>query len=105
MKTDELIKALERLKVQTGSLACFGCGHEHNCSVHGCALIREAVAQLYGLDHLEKHVRQERNAAVKQLKRFATCDTCRNNPSDGGDEGRCTACTIGQGWKWNGGKP
>ena len=28
MKTDELIKALGRLKVQTGSLACLGCGHE-----------------------------------------------------------------------------
>ena len=43
MKTDELIKALGRLKVQTGSLACLGCGHENNCGVHGCALIREAV--------------------------------------------------------------
>ena len=46
MKTDELIEALGRLKVQTGSLACLGCGHEHNCGVHGCALIREAVNQL-----------------------------------------------------------
>lgn len=35
MKTDELIKALGRLKVQTGSLVCLGCGHEHNCGVHG----------------------------------------------------------------------
>ena len=41
MKTDELIKALGRLKVQTGSLACLGCGHEHNCN-----LLREAVTQL-----------------------------------------------------------
>ena len=31
MKTDELIMALQKLKVQTGSLACLGCGHEHNC--------------------------------------------------------------------------
>ena len=46
MKTDELIKALGQLKVQTGSLVCLGCGHEHNCGVHGCALIREAVNQL-----------------------------------------------------------
>lgn len=46
MRTDELIKALGRLKVQTGSLACLGCRHEHNCGVHGCALIREAVNQL-----------------------------------------------------------
>ncbi len=39
----ELLKALKRLKVETGSLVCLGCGHEHNCSVHGCAIIRKAV--------------------------------------------------------------
>lgn len=46
MKTDELIKALGRLKVQTGSLVCLGCGYEHNCGVHGCAIIREAADKL-----------------------------------------------------------
>lgn len=35
---NELLKALKRLKVETGSLVCFGCGHEHNCWVHGCAI-------------------------------------------------------------------
>ena len=42
----ELIQALNRLKVQTGSLACLGCGHEHNCSTKGCRILREAVEQL-----------------------------------------------------------
>lgn len=42
----ELINSLNRLKVQTGSLACLGCGHEHNCGVHGCAIIREAADKL-----------------------------------------------------------
>ena len=46
MKTDELIEALRRLKVQTGSLACLGCGHEHNCGKGGCAIIREAADKL-----------------------------------------------------------
>lgn len=46
MKTDELIMALQKLKVQTGSLACLGCKHEDTCGEHGCALIREAVTQL-----------------------------------------------------------
>lgn len=46
MKTDELIEALRRLKVQTGSLACLGCGHEHNCGTCGCAIIREAADKL-----------------------------------------------------------
>lgn len=46
MKTDELIKSLQSLKVQTGSLACLGCGHEHNCGTCGCAIIREAADKL-----------------------------------------------------------
>ena len=45
MKTDELIKALGSLKMQTGSLDCLGCGHEHNCGVHGCAIMREAAVR------------------------------------------------------------
>ena len=28
---DDVLLALQRLKVETGSLACFGCGREHNC--------------------------------------------------------------------------
>lgn len=43
MNTNELIKALGRLKVETDSLVCLGCGYEHNCSVSGCAIIRAAV--------------------------------------------------------------
>ena len=46
MQRDELIQALRQLKVQTGSLACLGCGHEHNCSIHGCAIIRAAIEAL-----------------------------------------------------------
>lgn len=38
----ELIKALSRLKVETGSLACLGCGYERNCSTQGCRILREA---------------------------------------------------------------
>ncbi len=33
-----------------GSLACYGCGAEHNCQTEGCAILREAIAtmeQLY----------------------------------------------------------
>lgn len=43
MTRKELLCALRRLAVETGSLACLGCGHEHNCSIRGCAIIREAV--------------------------------------------------------------
>ena len=72
MSREELLRALRRLAVETGSLACqdsatgasspraelncakpldaalrnHGCGYEHNCSIHGCAVIREAVEVL-----------------------------------------------------------
>ena len=43
MTTNDLLEALARLRVETGSLACLGCGHEHNCSTHGCAILRAAA--------------------------------------------------------------
>lgn len=46
MDDKNLIRALRKLKIETGSLACMECGHEHNCGIHGCAIIREAAEQL-----------------------------------------------------------
>lgn len=46
MTNPELINALCKLKIQTNSIACLGCGHEHNCGIHGCAIIREAAEKL-----------------------------------------------------------
>lgn len=53
MKIDELIKALRGLKVETGSLACPGCGHEHNCGIHGCAIMQAAADRL---DNQSTHI-------------------------------------------------
>ena len=41
MTITELIKALRRLQGRTGSIV-----HEHNCGIHGCAIIREAAEKL-----------------------------------------------------------
>ena len=46
MTNPELINALYKLKIQTNSIACLGCVHEHNCGIHGCAIIREAAEKL-----------------------------------------------------------
>jgi hypothetical protein len=46
MTDTELICSLRRLKVETGSLVCWGGGHEHNCGIHGCAIIRQAAERL-----------------------------------------------------------
>lgn len=39
----DLLRALNRLKVEAGSLACLGCGYENNCSTHGCVILRKAI--------------------------------------------------------------
>ena len=51
---DSLADALLCAKVQTGSLACLGCGYEHNCGIHGCALIGKAVKVLRAVAELSR---------------------------------------------------
>lgn len=46
MTLDELLQALRSLQVETGNLACLGCGHEHNCGTFGCRIITEAFSRL-----------------------------------------------------------
>ena len=47
MMPDEL-RQLHRLAIERRPEACFGCGLEHNCSVHGCAVICKALRLLGG---------------------------------------------------------
>lgn len=59
MKDADLIQALKRIKVQTGGLICLGCGHEHNCGVHGCAVMREAAQRLEEYHQRKEHIARE----------------------------------------------
>lgn len=55
MEIKALIKALRRVSVETGSIACLGCGREHNCGTCGCAIIREAADKLQAVaDYCER---------------------------------------------------
>ena len=47
MTPDEMCQ-LHRLAIERRPEACLGCGIEHNCSVHGCAVIRKALRLLGG---------------------------------------------------------
>lgn len=47
MMPDELCQ-LHRLAIERRPEACLGCGIEHNCSVHGCSVIRKALQLLGG---------------------------------------------------------
>ena len=42
----KIIEALRCVKVETGSLMCMGCGYEHNCGIHGCAIMNMAADRL-----------------------------------------------------------
>lgn len=46
MKRDEIVTGLRRLKVETGSIACLGCGWENSCGIRGCRIMREAADML-----------------------------------------------------------
>ena len=58
-KGKELAAQLRRISVDTGGLVCLGCGYEHNCGIHGCALLRQAVEtierQAAALEDLRDH--------------------------------------------------
>ena len=59
MEHKELTAQLRRMSVETGSLMCLGCGYEHNCGIHGCALLRQVVKtierQAAAIEELRDH--------------------------------------------------
>lgn len=110
MTTDDLIRALEALRVQTGSLACLGCGYGNNCVHHGCAILREAGKRLGEQDEEliqaranAGHYKDERDRAVGQLRKLADCSTCRKEVPEGMDGPECVCCLRGEKWEWDGG--
>ena len=62
MSDRELIASLRRLKVQTGSLVCLGCGYEHNCGIHGCAILRKTIAWL------ERKLAEDKSRSVMEYR-------------------------------------
>lgn len=60
MKTQEIIKNLRKLSVNTGTLSCLGCGYEHNCSIHGCNILKTAA------DRLEE-LQKENNTLISRM--------------------------------------
>lgn len=62
MRDEDLLAALRRLKVQTGSLVCLGCGREHNCGVHGCAILRDTIA------FVEKKLAEDKSRSVMEYR-------------------------------------
>lgn len=70
MRDTDLVNAIRRLKVETGSLACMGCGHEHNCGVSGCAIMREAADRIANQSTHIAALQQEIEKLRGQLPRW-----------------------------------
>lgn len=66
MTYKELYKALRMLAVETGSLPCLGCGHENNCGIHGCAILRAASETIRQLRQQNENLAAALKAAEKK---------------------------------------
>lgn len=84
MTTNDLLEALARLRVETGSLACLGCGYEHNCSVHGCALLSEAWDKL-------DYLRRREDALYDEVKELWVEVNSRGNALRAAEQKRAEA--------------
>ena len=58
MTNEEIVKWLRSMNVETGSLLCLGCGYEHHCGIHGCAVMLAAADAMENL--------QTENAALRR---------------------------------------
>lgn len=45
MNIETILKQAEVLAVERRPEACIGCGFEHSCSTHGCAVIKALIEQ------------------------------------------------------------
>ena len=68
MDYEKTLEELKHMKVETGSFVCLGCGHEHNCSIHGCAILRDAVECI---EELKRVLRESEAARADLGKRLA----------------------------------
>ena len=82
MDFNATLNTLRKLCVETGSLACLGCGYEHNCSTHGCAILRNAIEHMEAalsnydslsalVDRLETELKSEILSAAELRARLA----------------------------------
>ena len=117
MDYEKTLEELKHMKVETGSFVCLGCGHEHNCSIHGCAILRDAVECIEEMKRVLQEseaaredlgkrlaeaqkelaeVKAERDAAVRDL--HGECSVCEHVDTD------CPAmnCRNGEKFKWRG---
>ena len=80
MTDESLIQALNRLVVvEDPAYRCLGCGHEHNCSIHGCQIISSAVKRLKELCPNRTPKQSEEEALANKLREIASQHKRKND--------------------------
>ena len=123
--TEDMMRQLRILEIERRPEACLGCGHEHSCSVHGCAVINDAAteladkdAEIAALKAENERIRQnsvsqeayqmmceERDAAVNDLSLTNTrkfnipCEICKHNGEKCEPVDLQSVCCK---WEWRG---
>lgn len=54
MTIQNIVQRLRRMAESKTGIDCSGCGFEHNCGTHGCAVMREAAEKLEELNTFDK---------------------------------------------------
>lgn len=54
-------------RIASDNHRCFGCGQEHDCSIHGCAIIREGVELIQSLQASLTESEQARSELGQRL--------------------------------------
>ena len=87
MTNEEIVKWLRSKKVETGSLLCLGCGYEHHCSVHGCAVMRAAADAMENLqtENVALHQIAEKHAVMNVTLTKQVLEMAKNLCEKGGE--------------------
>lgn len=70
---DKFIQQLGIVSIERRPEACLGCGFEHGCSTHGCAVIKTASEQLKAY-RATNHTPEECAAAFEELAAYRAAE-------------------------------
>lgn len=70
---DKFMQQLGIVSIERRPEACLGCGFEHSCSTHGCAVIKTASEQLKAY-RVTSHTPQECAAAFEELAAYRAAE-------------------------------
>ena len=86
--SESILRDLHR--ISTDNHRCFGCGQEHDCSIHGCAIIREAAALIEGLQGSLTASEEARSELGKRLADDGAAESARKDIGIQCLAGRCS---------------